>query len=87
MHYCIRISDKEFEKQRNTESKEALIELLDQIINSSSMSSKEKAKRIKLVSFNCNYISKLLKKKKETKSILILFKFVAELLLIYLLLT
>lgn len=59
MHYCIRISDKEFEKQRSTESKEALIELLDQIINSSSMSSKEKAKRIKLVSFNCNYFSKL----------------------------
>lgn len=64
MHYCIRISDKEFEKQRSTESKEALIELLDQIINSSSMSSKEKSKRIKLVSYNCNYILKLSKNKK-----------------------
>ncbi|KAL4103515.1 hypothetical protein QTP88_018881 [Uroleucon formosanum] len=48
MHYCLRISDKEFEKQRSTESKEALIELLDQIISSTSMSNKEKSKRIKL---------------------------------------
>jgi len=52
MHYCLRISDKEFEKQRSTESKEALIELLDQIISSTSMSNKEKSKRIKLVSYN-----------------------------------
>jgi len=52
MHYCLRISYKEFEKQRSTESKEALIELLDQIINSTSMSNKEKSKRIKLVSYN-----------------------------------
>jgi len=52
MHYCLRISDKEFEKQRSTESKEALIELLDQIINSTSMSNKEKSKRIKLVSYD-----------------------------------
>jgi len=54
MHYCLRISDKEFEKQRSTESKEALIELLDQIINSTSMSNKEKSKRIKLVSYDIN---------------------------------
>lgn len=54
MHYCLRISDKEFEKQRSTESKEALNELLDQIINSTTMSSKEKSKRTKLVS---NYFS------------------------------
>lgn len=54
MHYCLRISDKEFEKQRSTESKEALIELLDQIINSKSMTCKEKFKRIKLVSHNFN---------------------------------
>lgn len=54
MHYCLRISDKEFEKQRSTESKEALIELLDQIINSASMSNKEKSKRIKLVSYDIN---------------------------------
>lgn len=54
MHYCLRISDKEFEKQRSTESKEALIELLDQIINSKSMTCKEKCKRIKLVSHNFN---------------------------------
>jgi len=47
-HYCLRISDKEFEKQRSTESKQALNELLDQIINSTTMSSKEKSKRIKL---------------------------------------
>lgn len=51
MHYCLRISDKEFEKQRSTESKHALNELLDQIINSTSMSSKEKTKRLKLVSY------------------------------------
>lgn len=51
-HYCLQISDKEFEKQRSIESKEALIELLDQIINSTSMSSKEKSKRMKLVSNN-----------------------------------
>lgn len=50
MHYCLRISDKEFEKQRSTESKQALNELLDQIVNSATMSSKEKSKRIKLVS-------------------------------------
>lgn len=50
MHYCLRISDKEFEKQRRTESKEALIELLDQILSSKTMSCKEKSKRIKLVS-------------------------------------
>jgi len=56
MHYCLRISDKEFEKQRSTESKEALIELLDQIINSTSMSNKEKSKRIKLVSYDINLI-------------------------------
>lgn len=54
MHYCQRISDKEFEKQRSTESKEALNELLDQIINSKTMSSKEKSKRIKLVSKSLN---------------------------------
>lgn len=54
MHYCLRISDKEFEKQRSTESKEALNELLDQIINSTTMSSKEKSKRTKLVSFHFN---------------------------------
>lgn len=52
MHYCLRISDKEFEKQRSTESKEALVELLDQIINSKTMSNKEKGKRMKLVSYN-----------------------------------
>lgn len=50
MHYCLQISDIEFEKQRNTEPKEALIELLDQIISSTSMTNKEKSKRIKLVS-------------------------------------
>lgn len=49
MHYCLRLSDKEFEKQRNT--KEALIQLLDQIINSTTMSIKEKSKRIKVVSY------------------------------------
>lgn len=50
MHYCLRISDKEFERQKNTESKDALIELLDQIMNSTTMPSKEKSKRMKLVS-------------------------------------
>lgn len=58
MHYCLRISDKEFEKQRSTESKEALNELLDQIINSTTMSSKEKSKRTKLVSYHLNYFSR-----------------------------
>lgn len=57
MHYCLRISDKEFEKQRSTESKDALIELLDQIINSTTMSNKEKSKRIKLVSYDINDIN------------------------------
>jgi len=55
MHYCLRISDKEFEKQRSSESKDALIELLDQIISSTSMSNKEKSKRIKLVSYNISF--------------------------------
>lgn len=60
MHYCLRISDKEFEKQRSTESKDALIELLDQIINSTTMSNKEKSKRIKLVSYDINLINDVL---------------------------
>ncbi|XP_050528369.1 DEP domain-containing protein 1B-like [Daktulosphaira vitifoliae] len=48
MHYCQRISDQEFEQHRSKESKDALIELLDQIINCSTMTTKEKNKRLKM---------------------------------------